>query len=261
LSGQQVPSFGDLYRELDIADRVTGEGIENLTREFLHLLERGLTEVAESPQNAFISGLLREALDTLGRLPLLESEVTTEVGAALADRAFSMVLGLQTNWIQRTLESVNDERKFQRLLLRLLQAGHPRFAQVRDGPMEYGKDVVALVGEGPDLVLEMYQAKKGDISLPDWRAVKPQLEEMFEVDLPAIQVDASRARRVGVLVFNGHLTPQAEPAVAGWMAEQERRGREVQIMHLDVVVNWILEHRLVSAFRAALDELGISVVD
>jgi len=46
--------------------------------------------------------------------------------------------------------------------------------------------------------------------------------------------------------------------MAGWFAEQERdHHRQFQFMHLDKLVNWIIDNRLINEFRAALDELGI----
>jgi N12 class adenine-specific DNA methylase len=48
----------------------------------------------------------------------------------------------------------------------------------------------------------------------------------------------------------------------GWFKEQrEQRGRQVAFMHLDGLVDWIVEHRLVNELRAALHEQGIDSED
>ena len=64
--------------------------------------------------------------------------------------------------------------------------------------------------------------------------------------------------REGILVCNGHANPYVEPVMHGWFAEQERvYGRRFGFVHLDGLVTWITNERLVNVLRAALDELGI----
>ena len=47
----------------------------------------------------------------------------------------------------------------------------------------------------------------------------------------------------------------------GWLEEQKRdHDRDFEFMHLDSLVNWIINDRLVNELRAALDELGIQPV-
>jgi hypothetical protein len=72
--------------------------------------------------------------------------------------------------MQRRIGSIKDERILQRLLLRLMQGQSPPplYAQIRHGPIEYGKDIVVLVEVDGKNVLKMYQVKAGDITKPVW---------------------------------------------------------------------------------------------
>ena len=48
----------------------------------------------------------------------------------------------------------------------------------------------------------------------------------------------------------------------GWFKEQrEQHARQIEFMHLDALVDWIAEHRLVNELRVALQEQGIHAVD
>ena len=71
----------------------------------------------------------------------------------------------------------------QKLLLRLMQAQLPLYAQRRHGPIEYGKDIVVLVEVDGEHVLQMYQVKAGDITKSNWAKARDELAEMFQVDM------------------------------------------------------------------------------
>jgi hypothetical protein len=107
-------------------------------------------------------------------------------------------------------------------------------------------------------VLQMWQAKIGDITKRKWRESRDELEEMYQVPLASLQVGVEVHERIGILICNGHANPHVELVMEGWFAEQERdHHRRFQFMHLDDLVNWITDKRLVNEFRAVLDELGI----
>jgi hypothetical protein len=145
--------------------------------------------------------------------------------------------------------------------LRLFQNSVPKYAQVRHGPIEYGKDIVVAVAENDHTTLRMYQAKCGDLKMAGWNGVKPQLEQMFQVPLDSFQLPISIDRRVGVIVWNGHANPHVEPVIEGWAAEQLRdHCHQFEFMHLDRVVNYIFDHHLVSALREALAEQNVTIV-
>ena len=65
-----------------------------------------------------------------------------------------------------------------------------------------------------------------------------------------------------VLAFNGHLNPYVEPVARGWLDEQERaHARPIRLMHLDELVSWIIDARLINELRAACIEFGVPIVD
>lgn len=198
------------------------------------------------------------AMVALDRFPLFGTEEAELVQDTIDRRVKGILNGPSRIWIHRTLEDITDERKFHRLLLRLFQNSIPRYAQIRHGPIEYGKDIAVAVTVGDKLVLRMYQAKCGDIKKPDWAAIRPQLEEIFQVPMESFQIGAPVDRRVGILVWNGHAEPHVEPVMEGWKKDQLKMlQREYEFMHLDDVVNYILESRLISAFREAISEISI----
>jgi hypothetical protein len=250
-------------QHLLLAARISGLD-ESSEQAFLFLDEiaGAYEELRTDPPSALVSGRLPAALRVLGRIPLVGQEVATAITAAVGERAHRTLLGQELTWIHRTFESIRDEDVLRRVLLRLLQASPPRYAQLRHGPIEYGKDIVVLSEEETEIVLTMYAVKVGDISKQKWPAAQQQLQEIFQVPLPDVQLPIEPTRREAVLAFNGHLNPYAEPAVRGWLDEQESvHGRSIQLMHLDELVSWIIDARLVNELRAAFTEFGATIVE
>ena len=205
---------------------------------------------------------VRDALDALGRIPLVGVEVASAIGPEIAQRTFASLLSQDRSWMHRTIESIEDERILQRLILRLMQGRLPLYAQIRHGPVEYGKDIVVLVEQNNEFILQMYQVKTGDITTPVWRTARAELEDMFLVDVPPVQLPVEPTRREGFLIFNGHLNAYVEPVIDKWLVEQKRAyGRSFLIMHLDMIVDWIMQKGLLVELRRALEELDIPIVD
>jgi hypothetical protein len=235
---------------------------EELVVEFLDHVEEAFSELRREPAMVVLSTGVRDALDALGRIPLVGVEVASAIGPAVAQRTFVNLLSQDHGWMYRTIESIDDERVLQRLILRLMQGRLPLYAQIRHGPVEYGKDIVVLVEENNEFVLQMYQVKAGDISTSAWRTARAELEDMFLMDVPPVQLPIEPTRREGVLIFNGHLNAYVEPVVDKWLAEQKRAyGRSCLIMHLDMIVDWIMRKGLLVELRRALDELDIPIVN
>jgi hypothetical protein len=162
--------------------------------------------------------------------------------------------------MHRSLAAITDESRFRIVLLRLLQSGLPLYAQVRHGPLEYGKDIVALLDIDGTPVLRQYQAKCGDITVPKWREGRNEMEEMFQVPLKSLQLPVEPQKIEGFLITNGHANPYVEPIISGWLQEQRQtHQRHVEFMHLDMLVDWINENRLVNELRSALREQGIDI--
>lgn len=198
------------------------------------------------------------ALDALGRVPLIGPELTEVVRPVIGESALRILLGPVRTWMHRSLASITSETTLQAVLLRLLQAGLPRYAQVRHGPVEYGKDLVVLLDLNGEPVLYFYQVKVGDIDKKKWREISAELEEMFLVPLPSLQLPVSPKRTVGVFVCNGHANPYVEPVMDAWFEEQRNaHGRALEFQHLDRLVEWISDHRLVNELKLAFTEHGV----
>jgi hypothetical protein len=198
------------------------------------------------------------ALDALAKIPSIGPDVTEAVRPEIGKSALTAMLGPVRTWMHRSLEGITNEAVFRTVLLRVLQAGLPLYAQVRHGPIEYGKDIAALLHIDGTVVLRHYQVKCGDIDKNKWRESKDELEEMFLVPLTTFQLPIAPDHIEGVLVTNGHANPYVEPVMNGWFqAQREEHGRLVEFMHLDALVDWIVEHRLVNELRDALQEKGI----
>jgi hypothetical protein len=229
---------------------------------FLDEIASAYEELRTEPSAALVSGRLAGALQVLGRIPLVGDAVAAAIAPAVGERAHRALLGQELTWIHRTLESIGDEHVLRRVLLRLLQASPPLYVQLRHGPIEYGKDIAVLIEDEGEVVLTMYAVKAGDISKGAWPAAQQQLEEIFLVPMPDVQLPVAPTGREAVLAFNGHLNPYVEPVAQGWLHEQERvHGRRIRIMHLDDLVSWIIDARLVNELRAACTEYGVPIVD
>jgi hypothetical protein len=230
---------------------------DQLALMFLDTAKEAFVEFQQAPARAIAFGRLADALKILRRIPLIGGEVTAAIGPAIAD---AETFGRQRSWMQRTIGGIKDERILQQLLLRLMhgQSPPPLYAQIRHGPIEYGKDIVVLGEVDGKNVLQMYQVKAGDISKSVWSKAREELEEMFQVDMSSVQLLIEPDERVGILIFNGHLKEHVELVVEGWLAEQARdHHRSFEIMHLDAIIKWILDSRLLNDLHEALAEFGI----
>lgn len=238
-----------------------GEMIEDaFAQRFLILAGESFEGFQNDPAKEMTTGRLRNALDALGRIPIIGPDVADAVEPEIGAQAYNVVLGTNTTWVHRTLESIGEESLLQKILLRLLQADLPLYAQILHGPLEYGKDVVVLIEENGRNVLRMYQVKCGDITTPIWRNSRHELEEMFLVPLSDFQMPDSVDKREGILLCNGHANTYVIPAMEGWVKEQrDALGRDYRFMHLDDMVTWIINQRMINVFKSALSELGIDL--
>ncbi|GGC96868.1 hypothetical protein GCM10011512_24860 [Tersicoccus solisilvae] len=135
------------------------------------------------------------------------------------------------------------EREFDGPLLALLHTRGFTDIHFIHGAFEFGKDVLAkkvdpATGETRQYVL---QSKAGDIGQPEWRAVRPQLEECeyntighpsFDPDLP----------RVAVLVTTGRLKGAAPADVTEYRKSVDTRGlADLEIWERPDLVEWLCD--------------------
>jgi len=254
-------SLEGALKEYQLETRIdSDQDYDHVALEFIRQLAAALDGYRNDPASELTSDRLASALDALRRVPLFEPELVEAVRPEVGRSAMRIIEGPVHTWMHRGLVSITDEPKLQAIWLRLLQAGLPRYAQIRHGPIEYGKDLVALLEEKGEWVLYMYQAKAGDIDKKKWRDCVAELEEMFLVRLPSLQLGATPDRVVGVLVSNGHANPYVEPVMDAWFREEKDvHGREFQFLHLDRLVQWIANHKLTNELRLAFKEHGVDV--
>jgi hypothetical protein len=139
---------------------------------FLDRAAEAFAELQLTPELALLSGRLKAAFELLGRLPLIGQQVAEAVTPAISTKALEELLSPHFSWVYRALAQVTDERLLHRVVLRLLQAQLPLYAQIRHGPIEYGKDIAVLVETSDGLILRLYQVKVGDISKATWPSIK-----------------------------------------------------------------------------------------
>ena len=212
------------------------------------------------PETELTRDRLGIALNALGKIPVIGPDVTDAARPEIGRGVRLALEGPVRTWAHRSLGSIGEEAVLRRVLLRLLQGTLPRFAQIRHGPIEYGKDIAALADNGGVSVLCLYQVKCGEMNTTKWQEARAELEEMFLVPMSEFQLPASPQRIEGYLVTNGHANPYVEPVMEGWFEEQRRdHGRQIAFIHLDELVDWIFKVRLVNELRAALAEEGIKV--
>ena len=246
-------------REYQLEIRMSGEsGQDQLALTFISEAANGFRGFATDPGSEITCNRLKHALEALERIPTIGPEVTEAVRPEIGKRALAAIFGPIRTWMHRSLGGIRDEAQLRIVLWRLLQSGLPRYAQVRHGPLEYGKDIVALLEVDGVAVLRQYQVKCGDIDTAKWRESKDEMEKMFQVPLTSFQFPMVPQRTEGVLITNGHANPYVEPIIDGWLKDQrETHKRLVEFMHLDALVDWITKDHLVNELRAALQEQGV----
>ncbi len=254
-------SADDARREYEAEVYRTEQALEDrLAMTFISNAADAFRGFQSDPDTELTRDRLGIALNALAKIPVIGPDVADTARPEIGKSIRLTLEGPVRTWAHRSLGSIGNEAVLRRVLLRLLQGTLPRYAQIRHGPIEYGKDIAALADDGGVSVLCLYQVKCGEMNTPKWREARAELEEMFLVPMSEFQLPVSPQRIEGYLVTNGHANTHVEPVMEGWFVEQQRdHGRDITFMHLDKLVDWIFKVRLVNELRAALDEEGIKV--
>jgi hypothetical protein len=254
-------SADDARREYEAEVRWTEQAMEDrLAMTFISNAADAFRGFQSDPENEHTRGRLGIALDALAKIPVIGPDVTEAARPEIGRNVRLTLEGPVRTWAHRSLGSIRDEAVLRRVLLRLLQGTLPRYAQIRHGPIEYGKDIAALADNSGESILCFYQVKCGEMNTPKWREARAELEEMFLVPMSEFQLPVSPQRIEGYLITNGHANTHVEPVMGGWFEEQRRvHGRDITFMHLDMLVDWIFKVPLVNELRVALNEEGIKV--
>lgn len=140
-----------------------------------------------------------------------------------------------------------SEREFDGPLLALLSAR--KFSDVHfiHGAFEFGKDVVAKRADPTTGEVRQYviQSKAGDIGVPEWRAVRSQLEECEYNTLGHPSFDATLPRVV-VLVTTGRLKGGAPADVSEYRRSVAVRDlADLEIWDKSDIIDWICADPLI----------------
>ncbi len=236
---------------------------DHLIDEFISGTNYALDNFRKHPEREFTEGNLARALTAFDKIPIMDSGLVDAIRPRLEERAHDAIFGVHKTWIARTLETISDEDVLRKVVLKLVQASLPIYAQIIHGPTELGTDIVALVKIDEVLILKQYQVKCGNITKAKWPGIKEQLEEIFDVkDRPSLPENSKNAKKIGILIYNGHPNPITSPVINSWFEVQKtERDRQYEHIHLDAFVNWIIEDKLLTEFRQVLTQLNVPITE
>ena len=135
------------------------------------------------------------------------------------------------------------EREFDAPLLALLSSHGFTDIHFIHGGFEFGKDVIAkrLDADGTTLRQYSIQSKAGDIGQPEWRVIRPQLEEC-EYNTRAHPSFDAGLKRVAVLVTTGILKGAAPVDAQEFKAACEGRGlADFEVWDRNTIVDWLCQ--------------------
>ena len=110
-----------------------------------------------------------------------------------------------------------------------MQKGHRIFYKSSHRPMEQGKDIITEDRSGNYCA---YQLKTGDIDLPKWREIRPEVEELIQLPIIHPSVDKSEIHK-SFLVLNGNLTDEVRIQIDQINEDNKRKNRKYS--YLDII--------------------------
>lgn len=153
------------------------------------------------------------------------------------------------------------EREFDPVIIALLAARGFYDIHFIHGSFEFGKDILAKrvdpkTGESHQYAI---QSKAGDIGLPEWRAVRPQLEESEYNVLGHPSFDASMPR-VAVLLTTGRLKGAAPTDAQQFAQTAARRGlARIEYWDREDLIGWLTSQPEVALLSAG-DQLQLQSI-
>jgi hypothetical protein len=162
-------SFDEARQEYMREMRISEETAEDrLALTFISDAEFAFQGFATNPLSAITHNRIGTALEALAKIRSIGPGLAEAMREPIGKQLLAATMGPVHTWMHRALESIRDEAKLRAVLLRLLQSGKPRYAQVRHGSLEYGKDVSVLLDIESASVLRHYQMKCGDLDMKKW---------------------------------------------------------------------------------------------
>lgn len=145
------------------------------------------------------------------------------------------------------------EREFDPVIIALLAARGFYDIHFIHGAFEFGKDIVAKRADPKTGKVHQYaiQSKAGDIGLPEWRAVRPQLEESEYNTLGHPSFDETLPR-VAVLLTTGRLKGAAPTDTQQFAKTAKKRGlARIDFWDREDLIGWLTSHPEAAALSTA----------
>ncbi len=218
----------------------------------LRLITEALEGFRYEPINEIQSSRLSSGLQMLETIPEWSpSQFIFHLGNKIGESALEISQGATYHDVASSLETISDERVLQGLILQLLQSEGPHHSKITHGPIEYGRDIVAIVDENSIPILHLYAVKAGDINAQKWREVKESIDQLFTVSINNPLVTQCKPASVrGFLAFNGHFNAHVDPIADGWLRQiREKQDWDIKVIDLEGLSRWVVSHRLVGVFN------------
>jgi len=225
----------------------------------LSMISKAIEGFRYDPIEELRSTRLSEGIKGLESIPeSSQFQFVSQLVPVFTATALEISQGTTYGEVNSILRLIKQEDKLQKLMLLLLEAQGALHVKITCGPLEYGKDIIAVVDDAGVATLHFYALKVGDIDRGKWDSVKESIDQMFTVpvDNPMINQIAP-AKICGFLVLNGHFNEYIDPIVSAWLKELTSRGWDITVMDLDSLGRWIVSKRLVGVLiKFASIELG-----
>lgn len=128
------------------------------------------------------------------------------------------------NWLINT-----NERNYQVPFCQvLLQKGHKVIYFSSHRPMEQGKDIITIDGDGEYC---SYQLKTGDIDLAVWRNISGEIRELIELPIIHPSVDKSKIHK-SFLVTNGEIKDEVRIQIDNINEDNQRKKRNYSYLNV-----------------------------
>jgi hypothetical protein len=154
------------------------------------------------------------------------------------------------------------EREFDAPLLAILSSQGFFDIHFIHGQFEFGKDVIAKRKDADTGVVSQYliQSKAGDIGQPEWRELRPQLEECEYNTLCHPSFDETLSR-VAVLVTTGRLKGAAPVDAQQFKQKCEARGlADFEVWDIQNILDWLCNDPSLGLTAASVQNELIALV-
>lgn len=226
----------------------------------LGLIGQAIEGFRYDPIDELKSGRLSDGIDILESIPeSSQFQFVSQLSRNFSKTALEISQGTTYGEVALILQRIIREDDLQQWMIQLLRAGGPYHAKVTCGPIEYGKDIIAVIDNKGIPELHLYALKVGDIDVTKWRAVKEAIDQMFTVpvDNPLVNQYAP-TKTCGFLVFNGHFNQHVDSVASAWFAELRSSKRwDLTVFDIDGLSKWIVTQRLVSVLSEFSKQLSI----